>query len=115
LGDSSDLLIFHDGKIWGYLANREADDEEEEVVIPIVKGKHTTEFGKILELQKLIDKAKNLIFAAQDIDCTIDYPYCPEIENDDRNTESMGSELSIIRSYLEWMDNKCWSYQRLKK
>jgi len=77
--------------------------------------KKKSEIEKIMELQEIIDKAKNLIFTAQDIDCTIDYPYCPEIENDDRNTESMGSELSTIRSYLEWMDNKCWSYQRLKK
>ena len=77
------------------------------------KEKQKIEIKKIMELQDLIDRAKNLIFAAQDIDVTIDYPYCPAIQEDDRNTESMGCELSTIRSYLEWMDNKCWSYKRL--
>jgi len=78
------------------------------------ESKKKIEIKKIMELQELIDKAKNLIFAAQDIDCTIDYPYCKEIEIEKPNA-SMSKELSNVRSTLEWMDNMCWSYQRLKK
>lgn len=110
------VIIFHDGKIWGYLANLEEDDYDEEVFEDFkkLKSKNKTEIEKIMELQELIDKAKNLIFAAQDIDCTIDYPYCKEIEIEKPNT-SMNKELSNVRSTLEWMDNMCWAYQRLKK
>lgn len=78
------------------------------------ENKKKIEIKKILELRELIDKAKNLIFAAQDIDVTIDYPYCAELEKDDRYS-SMSSELLDVRSTLEWMDNMCWHYQRLKK
>ncbi len=119
--DSGHHLIFHDENIWGYLAKvdvYEGGDEFEEtkeIVVKIVEGKHKTEIEKIVELQELLNKAKNLIFAAQDIAGTIEFPYCLEIQEDDRNTESMRCELSIIRSYLEWMDNKCWSYWRLKQ
>jgi len=110
----SSIIIFHDGEIWGYLPNLEEDDYDEEIFEDFkkIKFKKKTEIEKILELQELIDKAKNLIFAAQDIDCTIDYPYCKEIEIEKPNA-SMGKELSNVRSTLEWMDNKCWSYQRL--
>lgn len=115
-------LFITDEKIWGMIAPRVEDTEEvekeikesREIIVPIVEGKHTTELGKIMELQKLIDKAKNLIFAAQNIDCTIDYPYCKEIEIGKPNA-SMSKQLAEIRSTLEWMDNMCWAYQGLKK
>lgn len=104
-------LIFHDGKIWSYTTYLIDEDEDEEFEEPKEVGsKKKTAIEKIIELQELIDKAKNLIFAAQDIDLTIDYPYCREIEIGKPNA-SMGKQLAEIRSTLEWMDNMCWAYR----
>jgi len=68
---------------------------------------------QITELHHIVNQGKELIYLAKDSECRIDFPFCPEFE-EQKSKKIISEQLTKILKSFERIDSDLWCWLNMK-